>query len=128
MAGVTTMEKYDIIIQAGQSNADGTAKDKIEKLYVPDPRILYLEAEKTWANSPDGVIVNYADKPFDISVAEDKVMYFKKSNVEDLADKLKLLCDDGALVEKLRDGADEFILNKYSWQDVAKATCELYQK
>ena len=22
----------------------------------------------------------------------------------------------------------EFILNKYSWQDVAKATCELYQK
>jgi len=69
-----------------------------------------------------------SDIPENTSVAEDKVMYFKKSDVEDLACKLKLLCDDSKLVEKLRDGVDEFILNKYSWQDVAKATCELYQK
>lgn len=69
-----------------------------------------------------------SDIPENTSVAEDRVAYFKKSDVEDLADKLKLLCDDGALVERLRDGADEFILNKYSWQDVAKATWELYQK
>ena len=55
-------------------------------------------------------------------------MYFKKGDIDDLADKLKTLCEERAIVEKLRDGADEFILNKYSWQDVAKATCELYQK
>ena len=69
-----------------------------------------------------------SDIPENTSVAEDKAFYFKKSDVDDLADKLKLLCNDSALVEKLRDGADEFILNKYSWQDVAKSTCELYQK
>lgn len=69
-----------------------------------------------------------SDIPENTSVAEDKVLYFKKGNVEDLADKLKLLCDDSKLVAKLRDGADEFILNKYSWQDVAKATCRLYEK
>ena len=55
-------------------------------------------------------------------------MYFKKGNIDDLAEKLQMLCDDSKLVEKLRDGADEFILNKYSWQDVAEATCKLYEK
>jgi len=69
-----------------------------------------------------------SDIPENTSVAEDKVIYFKKGNIEDLADKLKTLCDDGELVKKLRDGADGFVLNKYSWQDVAKATCEIYQK
>ena len=69
-----------------------------------------------------------SDIPENTSVAEDKVLYFKKGNIEDLADKLKLLCDDSELVAKLRDGADEFILNKYSWHDVAKKTYELYKK
>ncbi len=69
-----------------------------------------------------------SDIPENTSVAENKAMYFKKGNVDDLAEKLQTLCDDRAVVESLRDGADEFILNKYSWQDVAKATCRLYEK
>jgi len=69
-----------------------------------------------------------SDIPENTSVAENKALYFKKGNVEDLAEKLEELCNNSALVEELRDGADEFILNKYSWQDVAKLTCELYQK
>ena len=69
-----------------------------------------------------------SDIPENTAVAEDKAIYFQKGNIEDLAQKLKMLCDDGELVEKLKDGVDEFILNKYSWQDVAKETCELYKK
>ncbi len=69
-----------------------------------------------------------SDIPENTSVAEDKAIYFEKGNIEDLADKLETLCDNSELVEKLREGVDEFILNKYSWQDVAKSTCELYQK
>ena len=69
-----------------------------------------------------------SDIPENTAVAEDKAMYFKKGNIDDLAEKLQMLCDDSKLVEKLRDGADEFILNKYSWQDVAEATCKLYKK
>ena len=69
-----------------------------------------------------------SDIPENTSVAEDRAIYFKKGNVEDLANKLQTLCDDSALVEKLRDGVDEFILNKYSWQDVAESTCRLYKK
>ena len=69
-----------------------------------------------------------SDIPENTSVAEDKAIYFKKGNVHDLAEKLQTLCDDSALVEKFRDGVDEFILNKYSWQDVAQSTCKLYKK
>ncbi len=69
-----------------------------------------------------------SDIPENTSVAEDKALYFKKGNVEDLKEKLKALCGDRCLVDKLRDGADEFILNKYSWQDAAKLTCELYRR
>ncbi len=69
-----------------------------------------------------------SDIPENTAVAEDKAMYFEKGNVDDLAEKLKLLCDNNEIVEHFKDGADEFILNKYSWADVAKATCELYQK
>ena len=69
-----------------------------------------------------------SDIPENTSVAEDKVIYFRKGNVDDLALKLKELCDESGLVEKMREGVDEFILNKYSWQDVAESTCMLYKK
>lgn len=68
-----------------------------------------------------------SDIPENTSVAEEKAMYFKKGNIGDLAEKLQTMCDDRTIVENLRDGADEFILNKYSWQDVAEATCKLYK-
>ncbi|MDO5477671.1 MAG: glycosyltransferase family 4 protein [Clostridia bacterium] len=69
-----------------------------------------------------------SDIPENTAVAGDKAIYFRKGDVSDLADKLKVLCEDKSLVEKVREGADEFILSKYSWQDVAKETCRLYQK
>ena len=69
-----------------------------------------------------------SDIPENTLVAEDKAVYFKKGNIDDLAQKLQDLCNDAVLVEKLRDGVDEFILNKYNWQDVAKSTCGLYEK
>jgi glycosyltransferase involved in cell wall biosynthesis len=69
-----------------------------------------------------------SDIPENTATAEDKALYFKKGDVDDLADKLRTLCDDDSVAEKLRRGADEFILNKYSWQDVAKSTYELYKK
>lgn len=69
-----------------------------------------------------------SDIPENTAVAENKAIYFKKGDVKDLAEKMLALCNDINLVEELRDGADEFILNKYSWDDVAEATYKLYQK
>lgn len=68
-----------------------------------------------------------SDIPENTAVAEDRAMYFKKGDVKDLTQKLQKMCDDKVLVEQLKDGVDEFILNKYSWSDVAKATSELYK-
>ena len=62
------------------------------------------------------------------SVVDIEKLRQEKGNVSDLAKKLQKLCDDKSIVEKYRDGVDEFILSKYSWQDVARATAELYQK
>ena len=67
-----------------------------------------------------------SDIPENTSVAENKAIYFKKGNVDDLAEKLQLLCNDPQLAEKTKRDADQFILSKYSWQDVAEATCKLY--
>lgn len=68
-----------------------------------------------------------SDIPENTAVAEDKAVYFRKGDVADLAEKLQALCNDPRRVKELREGVDEFILSKYSWQDVAESTCKLYQ-
>ena len=75
-----------------------------------------------------GNAVLCSDIPENTSVTEDKAMRFKKSDVEDLAEKLQAMCDDEELVNELKNGAAEFILNKYNWNDVASSTYELYER
>ena len=69
-----------------------------------------------------------SDIPENTLVSEDKALHFKKSNVEDLAEKMQLMFDDENVVKEFKNGADEFILNKYNWNDVANATFDLYKK
>ena len=75
-----------------------------------------------------GNAVVCSDIPENTLVTENKALHFEKSNVEDLADKLQMMCNDTAFVNDLKDGVDDFILNKYNWNDIASATCDLYQK
>ena len=75
-----------------------------------------------------GNAVLCSDIPENTLVTEDKAMHFKKSDVKDLADKLQELCDNEEVVNNLKNGADEFILSKYNWKDVAAATYDLYEK
>ena len=75
-----------------------------------------------------GNAVLCSDIPENTLVTENKAMHFKKSNVEDLAEKLQALCDDEEIVNELKNGADEFILSKYNWNGVANATFDLYKK
>ena len=75
-----------------------------------------------------GNAVLCSDIPENTLVTGGRAMHFEKSNVDDLADKLQRLCDDEDLVNSLRDGVDEYILNKYSWSDVADSTFKLYQQ
>ena len=61
------------------------------------------------------------------SVVEDKAVIFKKSNVDDLLEKLQKVCDDENLVAGYKAEAAKFICAKYSWDDVTAETVKLYQ-
>lgn len=60
-------------------------------------------------------------------VVEDKAVIFRKSNINDLRDKLQMLCDSPETVKKYRSEAENFICRKYNWDDVMKRTLELYR-
>lgn len=68
-----------------------------------------------------------SDIPENTSVAKNHALYFKKSDTNDLAKKLKLLCSDSDFAKKLKKGADNFILSKYSRKDVALSHFKLYK-
>lgn len=61
-------------------------------------------------------------------VLEDKGITFKKGNIKDLTRVLKELCNDEEKVKKYKKNAQNFILNKYNWDDVTAKTLELYKK
>ena len=61
-------------------------------------------------------------------VVEDKAVLFRQSDVEDLREKIQMLCDREDVVKKYKEQAAEFICGKYNWDDVTKRTVDLYQK
>lgn len=61
-------------------------------------------------------------------VTEDKALYFKKSNVQELQDKLQYLCEHNEIVMQYKKNASEFICNKYNWDNITDETIRLYKK
>jgi glycosyltransferase involved in cell wall biosynthesis len=68
-----------------------------------------------------------SDIPECAEVVEDKAVIFKKSDEDDLRDKLEMLCNHPEIVQKYKDEAEDFILNRYGWDDVVDKTIELYR-
>ncbi len=60
-------------------------------------------------------------------VVEDKAVLFKKSQIEDLKEKLQNLCDNPEIVDKYKAVAVDFICNKYSWDDIVGKTLKIYE-
>lgn len=60
------------------------------------------------------------------TVIEDKGVTFKKSNVDDLRNKLQYLSDNPEKVARYQDEAQDYVLTRYNWDDVTKRTLELY--
>ena len=61
-------------------------------------------------------------------VVENKALTFKKSDTNDLQQKLQFACDNEQEVQRLKNQAADFICGKYNWDDVVKQTLKLYQK
>lgn len=60
-------------------------------------------------------------------VVEDHAVLFEKGNIEDLTHRIQQLCDAPELVQKYRDGAADYICEKYNWDTVAEQTVRLYR-
>lgn len=61
-------------------------------------------------------------------VVEDKALIFKKSNVQDLQNKLQEACDRTEKVMELKQQAADYICKKYNWDDVVEETLKLYRR
>ena len=61
-------------------------------------------------------------------VVEDKAVVFRKSDVNDLKQKLQQLCKYPAQVAEYKKQAADFICKKYNWDDVVYKTLVLYSK
>lgn len=59
-------------------------------------------------------------------VVSDKGVIFEKGNVDDLAEKLRLLLDDEEKVRGLKNQAAEYITKRFDWEEVVNKTLGLY--
>lgn len=71
-------EKFDIIIQGGQSNAEGSGIGSVEAEYQPLGNVFYLNAQKKVETIEDKIVVTYDNVPFEISVAEERCIQGEK--------------------------------------------------
>lgn len=62
------------------------------------------------------------------SVVDGKAVIFRKGDVEDLKEKLKILLADPVLVQKYKDEAADYICKKYGWDRVVEKTVGVYRK
>ena len=63
--------KFDIIIQAGQSNSEGYGLGPVEKEYIPTDKVWQLDAPKCVTALPDRMDVVYLDEPLILKEAEE---------------------------------------------------------
>ena len=60
--------KFDVILEAGQSNADGCGLGEVTCPYVPTEDILYLNNEREIITFVGGMSICYKSLPLKISV------------------------------------------------------------
>ena len=68
-----------------------------------------------------------SDIPECADVVEDWALTFRKSDTEDLREKLQFACDNEAAVTKYKSQAADFICGQYNWDDVVTETLKLYR-
>lgn len=69
-----------------------------------------------------------SDIPECAEVVEDRALIFKKSDVDELREKLQDACDYPEKVQMLKKQAADFICKKYNWDDVVEETEKLYRR
>lgn len=65
-----TKEKFDIIIQAGQSNAEGVGKGFVDNFYIETDKILHLEKDFSISVARERIESNYVCSHFSLTFAK----------------------------------------------------------
>jgi hypothetical protein len=65
-------QEYDIIVEAGQSNAEGSGRGPVSEEFIPNEDICYLYAERTAKWFPDHVEITFFDKPYCWQIADER--------------------------------------------------------
>ena len=118
------MEKYDIFIQAGQSNAEGTGGGPVTEEYIPDERICYLEAPRTVTVTDSGLDIQYHNVPFALTVAaehgtaEDPVGDFSLTFSKAYIDAGLLAADRKILIIRAAVGGTGFQKKQWGTGDI----------
>lgn len=61
-----------------------------------------------------------------VTVVDEYGVSFEKGNITDLATKLQQLCDGEKMVAKYKAAAQDYICQKYNWDDITQKTLQLY--
>ena len=67
-----------------------------------------------------------SDIPECTEVLEDKAIVFPKGNVDELRRTIQNLLDEPQKVAEIRESVADYVLQKYSWDEVVDRTLELY--
>ena len=119
-------DEYDIIIEGGQSNAEGSGIGPVCKFeeFTPSPRILYLTPDRKVIVDDKGVHVEYPSNDLKIEIAEERVvdgklygdlaLTFAEDYIKNgrLKGDRKLLIVRGAVGGTSFHGADHWGVNK----------------
>jgi len=68
-----------------------------------------------------------SDIPECVEVCRDKAVSFKKSDIKDLRDKLRMLLDNRDMVDDYRKKAAEHVCEHYNWDKIVDDTIEVYR-
>ncbi len=68
-----TKEKFDILIQAGQSNSEGYGFGNVSQPYQPDERVWYLNGDGTFMIAQEKVTNNGIQSNFSLSFAREYI-------------------------------------------------------
>lgn len=142
-----------LVIAGGSSDTDSYAQE-IKKLAAEDERIIFTGfvqgqmLEELYSNAyvytlpsdlegmPLSLLeaMSYgncclvSDIPECAEVVEDKALIFRKSDVNDLKEKIQYACAKPEEVDRLKEQAADFICEKYCWDDVVEKTENLYRR
>ena len=140
-----------LVIAGGASDAMGFAEE-LKEMAGDDPRILFtgftqgIELDELYSNAYLYVLpsdlegmplslleaMSYgnccvtSDIPECAEVMGDAGITFHQGDIADLTAKLQMLCDEPKRVQAYKDGAADYICNKYNWDDVVEKTLHLY--